>query len=381
MPMSFYEELKLYREFDFQAYCSSVTEQKVRTVLDKRKLTPLDFLALLSDSASPFLEEVACRARDITRRNFGNVIFLFTPLYVSNLCENVCPYCSFSVENKISRKHLSLDEIRIEARRISETGIRHILVLTGEAPGLVDIHYLSGCVKILEEYFSSIAIEIYPLTEAGYRELIGCGVDALTIYQETYEEPVYKKLHSGGPKGDYRFRLDAPERACLSDIRSVTVGALLGLAYPQTEVFFSALHAFYLQTKYPAVEVALSFPRLRPFSQDFQADYNVDDKRFVQFLVASRIFLNTVGITISTRESAIFRDAVLPMGPTKMSAGVSTSVGCNDAEESVAQFEIADQRSVDQLKQDLLSFGFQPVMHDWNYRYTRGQKAEGRRQI
>ncbi|KMQ49707.1 thiamine biosynthesis protein ThiH [Chitinispirillum alkaliphilum] len=369
--MSFHEQFQQYADFDFDTFFSSVSDHKVRCALSSNRLTPFDFLTLISDAASPYLEEMACRARDITRRQFGNVIFLFTPIYVSNICENVCPYCSFSIQNKIPRKHLPISEVRREAQRISSMGIRHILLLTGESRRAAGVGYLKECVRVLKEFFSSISIEVYPLSQSEYSELINCGVDGLTIYQETYNEPLYKNLHRGGPKEDFLFRLLAPERACKGGIRSVTVGALLGLHNPYAEVFYSAVHALYLQSKYPSTEISLSFPRLRPFASDFPVEHSVNDRKFVQFIVASRIFLNTVGITVSTRESGELRDSILPMGPTKMSAGVSTYVGHKDSDSSVSQFEIADERSVEQLKQDLLSFGFQPVMHDWNFRYVR----------
>ncbi|MFP4162417.1 MAG: 2-iminoacetate synthase ThiH [Chitinispirillaceae bacterium] len=370
--MSFYEIIKEYRDFDVDAYCSSVTPDKIRKILTKDRINELDFLALLSDAAVPFLEQMACRARDLTRSHFGNVVFLFTPLYISNVCENVCAYCSFARQHRIKRRHLSAEEVRAEAQRIARMGIRHILVLTGESPKVATLDYLKQSITVLKEYFSSIAVEIYALDSEGYGELVKCGVDGLTIYQETYDESLYMKLHQGGPKEDYLFRLEAPERGGEQGMRAITIGALLGLAEPRREAFLGALHSRFLQSTFPSAEVSLSFPRIRPLAGEFRPAYTISDKLFVQFMTAYRIFMPHSGITVSTRESLDFRNAILPMGPTKVSAGVSTSVGGHSDNPSESQFEIADTRSVEEMKRDLKILGFQPVMHDWNFNLVQG---------
>jgi 2-iminoacetate synthase len=374
--MSFDKVVSQYDNFDFEKFNSSITIDKVRSILKKQTISELDFLSLLSDAAKSCLEEMAQRAVEETRKHFGNIIFIFTPLYISNHCENVCAYCSFARQHKINRRHLNFDEIRKEAENISKTGIRHILVLTGESKTTSSVEYIRNAVQILSEYFSTVSIEIYPLDNIGYAELISAGTDGLTIYQETYDKPLYEKLHKGGPKADYNFRVNAPQRACEEGIRSVTVGALLGLYKWRSEAFFTALHASYLQKKYPFVEVCASFPRLRPLAGEFATEYMVDDKKFVQMMTAYRIFMPTSGITVSTRESEQFRNSILPLGVTKMSAGVSTAVGSHSDRPSTTQFEIADPRSVDQMKADLKSMGFQAVMHDWNRKYVAVPKKE-----
>ena len=368
--MTFNNIVTQYDKFDFDGYCSSVSKDKILSIISKPRITELDFLLLLSDTASGYIEEMAQRAQAETRKHFGNVVFIFTPVYISNHCENVCPYCSFAMQHKIHRRHLNFDEIRQEVENIAKTGIRHILVLTGESQRTASIEYLEQAVKIIKEYFSTVTIEIYPLDNIGYARLINSGVDSLTIYQETYNKPLYEKLHKGGPKADYAFRLDAPQRGCEEGMRAVTVGALFGLDNWRSEAFFTALHASYLQKTYPSVEVGVSFPRLRPLAGKFVSSHNIDDRQFVQMMTAMRIFLPSVGITVSTRESEHFRNSILPLGVTKMSAGVSTSVGSHSDEPSTSQFEIADTRSVDQMKSDLKKMGFQPVMHDWNRRYV-----------
>lgn len=372
--MPFTDTLKKYETFDVDAYCAAVTPSQVERVMDKPRLTELDYLALLSPAASTprVLELMAQRSRDATRGRFGNAILLFTPLYVSNVCDNRCPYCSFAHQNIIRRRHLSVAEVRPQAERIAATGLRHILMLTGESRRAAPVEYLAGCVSVLREYFASVSVEVYPLDEREYCELVGAGVDGLTVYQEAYDRGVYASLHAGGPKADFEYRLLAPERGCAAGMRAVTVGALLGLAGPLREAFFTGLHARYIAERYPAVEVAVSFPRIRPQAGEFEPRFSVGDRAFVQYMAALRLFMPSAGITVSTRETAAFRDAILPLGPTKMSAGVSTAVGEGSGRASHAQFEIADGRSVEEMKKNLLSRGFQPVLVDWNYILCRG---------
>lgn len=369
--MSFLEIVEQYQSLDIERFCATVTSEKIRSILSSDHISELDYLALLSDAATPFLEQMAEKAAFLTRLHFGNIVFIFTPLYISNYCENVCAYCSFARQHDIGRRHLSFDEIKDEAERISNTGIRHILVLTGEAPSMASVEYLETSIKILSKYFSNVAIEIYPLSEKDYGSLIKAGAEGLTIYQETYNRDWYYKLHQGGPKADYQFRIEAPDRGCRQGLRTVTIGALFGLYEWRSEAFFTGLHANYLQKKYPSVEVGVSFPRLRPLAGDFETEWLVDDRRFVQMMTALRIYMPSAGITVSTRESESFRNSILPLGVTKMSAGVSTAVGGHGANPSTSQFEIADTRSLERMKTDLKRFGFQPVLHDWNSHYLR----------
>lgn len=340
-------------------------DQVIRT-LQKTAPTLDDLPALLSEAAADELEALAQCAAEATRKRFGNVIFLFTPLYISNYCENACPYCSFSVHHAISRKHLDRAQIERECRRIAESGIRHILVLTGESRRKAPVDYLAESIETIAAHFSSIGIEVYPLSAPEYGRLIDCGVDSLTIYQETYNEQLYRRLHVSGPKADYAWRLAAPDRACEARMRGVTIGALLGLDSVRQEAFALGTHLDYLQKRYPDVELGVSFPRMRPLSGDFETPYPVDDRTLAQLICAFRIVFPAVGITLSTRENQTFRDGALPLGVTRMSAGVSTAVGGHSGDPSTTQFEIADTRSVTQVQRDLRARGFQPVMHDWN---------------
>lgn len=372
--MSFSSVIDSFHSFSIGDYCASVTNDTVDVILGRSSLSPYDFLALLSDTADSRLETTAQKAARLTKNHFGSTVILFTPMYISNYCDNSCPYCSFAKQHDIIRKHLSLQEIEEEAKKICAGGIRHLLLLTGEAPLKVSVPYLERVITLLRRFFSSISIEIYPLSGDDYARLIVAGADMLTIYQETYDETLYRRLHGKGPKKNYRFRLEAPERACENGIRGVTVGALFGLSDWRSDAFFTALHAAYLQKHYPSVEIAVSFPRLRPQAGSFTPSCYISDRQFVRMMTAMRLFLPTVGITISTRESSSFRTAVLPMGVTRMSAGVSTSVGGHSGCDSTPQFEIADTRDVPAICSDLLAAGYQPVMHDWSRALTENEE-------
>ena len=366
--MSIYSVVEKYKEFSFAEYFARVTDEQVLAAIDKPTLAPADFLTLLSPKAAAHLEAMAQRAHRLTVQYFGRTIQLFIPLYISNFCNNQCAYCGFNHKNEIDRRQLSIPEIEREARAIARCGIRHVLFLTGEAPHRTPMSYLEDAARCLKKYFASVAVEIYPLEVAEYRQLFEAGVDSMTMFQECYDEATYRRVHRAGRKTDYRFRLDAPERAAMAGYRGVNLGALLGLAEPRSEFFFTGMHARYLEDRYLDCEIAVSLPRFNPCESDFQPDYFVDDRLFVQFVTALRIFLPRVGITLSTRESAEFRDRLLPLGVTKYSAGSHTGVGGYEvaAEESTPQFEITDNRDVAAVAAAIEAHGFQPVYKDWD---------------
>lgn len=366
--MDFYEIIKEYKDLDFDSIFKNITKNQVIDVLDKETLTKDDFFVLLSPQAENFLEEMAVKANEITLRQFGRVITLFTPMYISNYCINSCVYCGYNCKNKILRKHLTYDEIEKEAEFISSSGLKHILVLTGEDKKKATPEYISRACEILKKYFTAIAIEIYPMTIDEYKMVVESGGDSLTVYQETYNEELYAKLHPAGPKSDYRFRLDTPKRGAIANMRSINIGALLGLDEWRKEAFFTGLHADCLFKEYPDTEISVSLPRIRPHEGDFMPDYDVTDKNMVQIMTALRLFMPRCGITISTRENMEFRNNILPLGVTKMSAGVSTKVGGHTQEEKdTGQFDISDTRSVVEMASDLRGFGYQPVYKDWQY--------------
>lgn len=327
-----------------------------------------NFLKALSPGISGSIEEMAEESRRITLKNFGRTMQLYTPMYLSNYCENSCLYCGFNANNDIERRSLSPEEVEKEAAFISGMGLKHILILTGESKQASPVSYIKACVNILKKYFSSISIEVYPLSEAEYSELVSAGVDGLTVYQEVYDEGIYKRMHPSGPKSDYKFRLDAPERGAESGMRSVNIGALLGLNDWKKEAFALGLHAKYLQDKFPDVEIGVSLPRIRPQVKGFKADHEVTDKDMVRIILALRIFLPRLGISISTRETAKLREDLIPLGVTRMSAGSTTRVGghtIKDDGSHSAQFEISDDRTALEVRAMLDKKGYQAVFKDW----------------
>lgn len=363
--MSSFETLGQYQKLDLNAFFAGLRPQDIQTILHKDRLSATDYLALLSPQAEAFLEDMAQKAHRLTIQHFGKTMLLFTPMYLANYCVNQCVYCGFKVHNQFARKKLSLEEVAKEAEVIAATGLRHILILTGESRTHSSVDYIRDCVKVLKGYFTSISIEIYPLNTEEYAELTVAGVDSITIYQEVYDQDIYRELHPGGPKRDYRFRLEAPERACQAGMRSVNIGALLGLHDWRREAFLTGMHADTLQNRFPDVEVSISPPRIRPQLGGFQPRSVVTDKNLAQYLLAFRLFMPRAGITMSTRESAQLRNQFVRLSVTKMSAGVCTAVGGHSQGEDVPQFEISDDRSVAEMSSMLYSQGYQPIFKDW----------------
>jgi len=367
--MSYYDIYLKYKGLPFDNIFSGISLNDAKAAIKSDRRNEEGLLALLSPAAGNYLEDMAREAHNLTLRHFGKTIQLYTPMYLSNYCDNECSYCGFNHNNEVSRRKLSLEEVEKEAGAISSTGLEHILILTGESQDMSPLSYIKDCIKILKRYFSSISIEIYALTESEYSELIGEGVDNLTLYQETYDERVYGLVHKGGPKKDYLFRLCAPERAAKQGIRSVNVGVLLGLNDWRREVFFMGLHAKYLQDNFCGVEIGASIPRLRAHLGDFKIPSEISDRNMAQIITALRIFLPRLGISLSTRESPELREGLLPLGVTRISAGSSTRVGGHavacDESFNLPQFEISDKRNVEEIKTMLALKGYQPVLKDW----------------
>lgn len=351
---------------------NSVTELQVNHALNLAErglsLSLEHFTALLSPIATQFLEKMASIAQEKTIQYFGRTIQLFTPLYLSNFCINNCKYCSFSITNRIKRIQLTIEEIKKEGKAIAATGLKHLLLLTGDAPSKATTAYLKDAILCLSKYFSSIGIEVYAMGKKEYEFLENSGIDSMTLFQETYNEKRYITLHTKGTKQDFHFRLDAQSRAASAGIRFITLGALLGLDHWWRDIFYVGLHTNWLQKEYPGVEFTISVPRIRPHEGNFSDCYPVTDKNLVQAIQALRLFLPSVGIILSTREQPFLRDKLIPLSITKMSAGVSTSVGGhthNIVKNNVAQFEIADTRSVDQMIKVIKSQGYQPIFKNW----------------
>ncbi|MCD8077126.1 MAG: 2-iminoacetate synthase ThiH [Lachnospiraceae bacterium] len=352
------------------------TDADVRRALQHEICSVEDFKALLSPAAAPYLEEMAVRAKEETGKHFGNTVYLFTPLYIANYCENYCIYCGFNCYNDIVRKKLTEEEIKKEMQVIADSGIEEILILTGESRSMSDLKYIGEACKLARSYFRNVGLEIYPVNTDEYRYLHECGADYVTVFQETYDADKYETLHLMGHKRVFPYRFEAQERAILGGMRGVGFSALLGLADFRKDALASALHVYYLQRKYPHAEYSLSCPRLRPIiNNDKINPLDVHEKELCQVLCAYRIFLPYVGITVSSREQKHFRDGIVKIAATKVSAGVSTGIGDHeskytgkeDAEAGDEQFEISDGRSFDQMYADMAGEGLQPVLNDYVY--------------
>ena len=367
--MSFLATIESFDNYDFDHFFSQVDADHVRRALDKDTLNEQDFLTLLSPAGASLLEPMARKAHQLTVQYFGRTIQLFIPLYISNYCNNECVYCGFNRRHGIKRRKLTLEQIEAEARAISATGMQHLLLLTGEATDITPMDYLEDAVRLLKNYFASVAIEMFPMEEEQYQRLKTAGVDGLTLYQEIYDRHRYAELHKAGRKTDYQFRLDAPERGARAGFRMVNIGALMGLGEVRREAFFSGLHARYLSDKYLQTDISISLPRFNPAEGDYTPRHHADDKTFVQFLTALRCFLPRAGITVSTRESADFRNHLIRLGATRFSAGSCTGVGgyAEMEENDTPQFEITDRRTVAQVVQAIKDHGYQPVYKDWDW--------------
>ena len=358
--------------YDYSRY----TAADVRYALAKETCSVEDFKALLSPAAEPFLEQMAQRAKMETSRHFGNTVYMFTPLYIANYCENYCVYCGFNCYNDIVRKKLNAEEIEKEMKVIADSGIEEILILTGESRGMSDVKYIGEACKMASRYFRNVALEIYPVNVDEYRYLHECGADYITVFQETYNSDKYETLHLLGHKRVFPYRFEAQERAIMGGMRGVGFSALLGLDDFRKDALASALHVYYLQRKYPHVEYSLSCPRLRPIiNNDKINPLDVHERQLCQVLCAYRIFLPFVGITVSSREQKHFRDGIIKIAATKVSAGVSTGIGDHeskykgeeDENSGDEQFEISDGRSFGQMYEDISAEGLQPVLNDYVY--------------
>ncbi len=349
---------------------------QVEQALANEQLRLADLAALLSPAAEAYLEPLAQRAHRLTQQRFGKTIQLYAPLYLSNVCCNSCLYCGFNADNKMERCTLSLDEVEAEARILHERGFRHIQLLTGEAPGVIKTTYLAAAVQRIKPLFSSISIEVYPMDKDGYAQMVAAGVDNLTVYQETYDRPLYDKLHPYGPKRDFDWRLGTAERGGQAGLRSIGIGALLGLSDWRKEGFYVGLHARYLAKHFWRSRINISFPRLRPADGGFSPLAPVSDPALVQLICVMRLLMPDSALVLSTRESANLRDHLLPLGITQISAGSSTSPGgYGQQAESNQQFAIDDDRDAEEICAMLRAKGYDPVFKDWDRAFLDNSKS------
>lgn len=345
---------------------------EVENILKKDRINLDDFAVLLSPKAELYLEQMAVKAKKLTRANFGNTIALFTPLYIANYCENLCVYCGFNCLNKIKRAKLTEQEMQEEMISIAKTGLKELLILTGESRHASSVEYIGQAVKIAKKYFNTIGIEIYPLNVNEYKYLNELGVDFVSVYQETYDLDCYGSNHLSGSKRVFPYRFDAQERALLGGMRGVNFGALLGLDDFRKDAFSAGAHAYLVQKKYPYSDIGFSVPRIRPFINKEDNYSGVKDKQLLQVMLAYRLLMPFASITISTRENSKFRDNVIGLVATKISAGVSVGVGGHSAEEKGdEQFQISDERSVKEIIKAVEDKGLQSIFTDNSF-LTKG---------
>ena len=360
----------LFDTYNWEETKSSIyakTTWDVEVALASKSRTLEDFKALISPAASAYLEQMAALSQQLTMKRFGKVIQLYVPLYLSNECNNICTYCGFSYDNQVRRKTLSSVEIMQEVAVIKEMGYDHILLVTGEANQTVHIDYFKKVLELIRPHFAQISMEVQPLDLEHYQQLIPYGLNTVLVYQETYHREDYKIHHPKGKKSNFDYRLETPDRLGQSGIHKIGLGVLIGLEDWRTDSFFTAVHLSYLEKRYWQSRYSLSFPRLRPFSGGLEPKVVMTDRELLQLICAYRLFNEEVEISMSTRESPVFRDHVMKLGITAMSAGSKTNPGGYAVEpESLEQFEISDERSPQEIAAMIKKQGYEPVWKDWD---------------
>jgi len=363
---SFTDIFNTYNWDDTLQSIFSKTESDVLRALGHSKRDLEDFKALISPAAKPYLEDMAQLSRALTKKRFGNTIQMYSPMYLSNECQNICTYCGFSMTNKIPRRTLTDAEILKEVAYIKSKGYDHILLVTGEANKTVGVDYIKNALQLIRSHFSNITIEVQPLDQKDYEELIDNGLFAVLVYQETYHRDEYKKHHPKGKKSNFNYRLETPDRLGKAGIHKIGLGALFGLEDWRADSFFTALHLKYLQKTYWKTKYSISFPRLRPHSGGLDPKVEMTDPDLVQLICAFRLLDEDVELSMSTRESQVFRNHIVNLGITSISAESKTNPGGYAvAPESLEQFEISDERSTEAVASMLKAQGLEVVWKDW----------------
>jgi 2-iminoacetate synthase len=365
--MPFSEQILEIPWDDLEDAILDTSPRDVELALNARKISLKDLICLLSPAAETYLEIMAQLSHRITVQRFGRIIQMYAPLYVSSECTNSCVYCGFNRDNDIKRITLSVDEVISEAQALHDQGFRHLLLVSGESPDKVSVEYLAEIANRLGFLFSSLSVEVYPMDAKSYATLVESGVDGLTIYQETYNPVRYKEMHPAGPKRDYTWRIDTPDRGGQAGFRRINIGALLGLSNWRVEATYLALHAGYLSRVFWKSHVSISFPRLRPAPGKYEPEFPVNDAHMVQLMCALRLWMPEAGLVVSTREPAELRDHMVPLGVTQMSAGSKTAPGGYATHmDHEGQFEVSDQRSPEEVAQMIASSGYEAVWKDWD---------------
>jgi 2-iminoacetate synthase len=360
----------LFETYDWETVKSSIyakSKSDVEYALSSKKRTLEDFKALISPAATAYLEPMAHLSRQLTQKRFGKIIQLYVPLYLSNECTNICTYCGFSLDNKVRRKTLTEHEILQEVAFIKQLGYEHVLLVTGEANQTVHVDYFKKVLKLIRPHFAQVSMEVQPLDTDEYTALIPLGLTSVLVYQETYHKNDYRLHHPKGKKANFNYRLETPDRLGRAGIHKMGLGVLIGLEDWRTDSFFTALHLNYLEKTYWQTRYSLSFPRLRPFSGGLEPKVEMKDRELVQLICAYRLFNEDVELSLSTRESEIFRNHCIQLGITSISAGSKTNPGGYAVEpESLEQFEISDERSPEEIAAMIRSKGYEPVWKDWD---------------
>lgn len=359
----------IFNQYNWDETLQSIfnkTSMDVEAALSKNKLDLEDFKALISPAAKPYLEQMAQKSRLLTKKRFGNTIQMYAPMYLSNECQNICTYCGFSFTNKIPRRTLTDAEILKEVSFLKNKGYDHILLVTGEANKTVGVDYIKNAIQLIRLQFSNITIEVQPLDQDEYELLIESGLYAVLVYQETYHQQEYKKHHPKGKKSNFKYRLETPDRLGKAGIHKIGLGALFGLEDWRADSFFTALHLKYLQKTYWKTKYSISFPRLRPHSGGLEPKVEMTDADLVQLICAFRLLDEDLELSLSTRESEVFRNNIVNLGATSISAESKTNPGGYSVEpQSLEQFEISDERSTEEIVQMLKGQGLEVVWKDW----------------
>lgn len=365
----------IFEQYDWETIKSKIfktTSREVEQSLAKTKRNLDDFLALISPAAQPYLEQMAQLSHELTKKRFGKTIQMYAPLYLSNECQNICTYCGFSLDNKIKRKTLTDSEIKLEVGALKKAGFDHVLLVTGEANYTVNINYFLNAIDVIKEQFSIISVEVQPLSTEDYERLHEAGVYSVLVYQETYHQEVYKQYHTKGKKSNFDYRLETPDRVGSAGIHKIGLGVLLGLEDWRTDSFFNALHLDYLQKTYWQTKYTVSFPRLRPAEGVIKPNFIMDDKDLAQLICAYRLWNEDLEISLSTREDEKFRNNIIPLGITSMSAGSKTNPGGYVVDpQSLEQFEISDERSSFEIASIISNSGYEPVWKDWDRTFSQ----------
>ena len=399
--MSFVAEFNALPVEALEQSAMNASLAEAQAALGKPQLSLEDFAKLISPAAGQLLEPLCHRSQAITQQRFGKVIRLFAPLYLSNECINNCAYCGFSRDNPILRVTLAVEEVRREARALHAQGFRNLLLVAGEHPKFVGTDYMAACVRALHEEWPSVSLEVGPMETEEYRPLVAAGAEGLVVYQETYDRAIYERMHTAGPKRNFDWRLETPERAYAAGFRRLGIGALYGLADWRREALSVAAHAQYLLRHCWKAQVTLSLPRLRPCAGEFEPLTTMTDRELVQLVAAFRLLLPDVGLVLSTREPAKLRDGLFPLGITLASAGSHTEPGgytgagrenihrtergrivelaagasewattAGRETNATGQFEIADERSPEEIASLIRRLGYEPVWKDWDAALT-----------